>query len=82
MQGLQEVWKVIFENRGAWISTPFTNWKNAVEKMKAREKSNTQCHVQATQAALALEGARSEGSIIQQLQRLKSQEIMENRAAI
>ena len=48
--------------------------------MKAHEKSDI--HVQATQAALALEGARSEGSIIQQLQRVESQERMKNRAAI
>ena len=35
---------------GAWISTPFTNCKNAVERMKAHEKSDTRVH--ATQAAL------------------------------
>ena len=65
---------------GAWIATPFTNWKNAVERMKARENSDTR--VQATQVALVLEGARSEGSIIQQLQRVESQERMKTRVAI
>ena len=42
------------------------------------KKSDTR--VQATQAALALEGACSEGSIIQQLQKVESQE--RSRAAI
>lgn len=55
---------------GAWISTPFTNWKRAVERIKAHEKNDA--HIQATQAALALEGARREGSVIQQLQSRKS----------
>ena len=65
---------------GAWITIPFTNWKNAVERMKANENSDT--HIQATQAALALDKTRRERSIIQQLQRAESLERMKNRAAI
>ena len=48
--------------------------------MKAQGKSDS--NIQATQATLALEGARSEKSIIQHLQRIESQERMKNREAI
>lgn len=40
---------------GVWVTKPFTNWKKAVEKMKAHEKSDV--HAEANQAALAAEGA-------------------------
>lgn len=59
---------------------PFTNWKKAVEKMKAHEKSDL--HSQANLAALAAEGALREGSIVQQLQKVDRQERIRNRAAI
>ena len=65
---------------GVWVTKPFTNWKKAVEKMKAHEKSLL--HSQANQAALAAEGALREGSIIQQLQKVDRQERIRNRAAI
>ena len=65
---------------GVWVTKPFTNWKKAVEKMKAHEKSLL--HSQANQAALAAEGALQEGSIIQQLQKVDRQERVRNRAAI
>ena len=32
---------------GTWVTTPFTNWKKALEKMKARSQSDI--HVQACQ---------------------------------
>ena len=58
--------------------TSFTNWKKAVEKMKAHEKSDQ--HIQAN---LASEGALRAGSIVQQLQRVVDrQEMAKNRAAI
>ena len=72
--------KILATTGGVWITTPFTNWKNGVVRMKAHENSDT--HIQATQASLALERTRREGSIIQQLQRAESQEKMKNRAAI
>ena len=65
---------------GVWVTKPFTNWKKAVEKMKAHEKSDL--HSQASLAALAAEGALREGSIIQQLQKVDRQERTKNRAAI
>ena len=46
--------------------------ENAVVRMKPHENSDT--HIQATQASLALERTHREGSIIQQLQRAESQE--------
>ena len=65
---------------GVWVTKPFTNWKKAVEKMKAHEKSDL--HSQANLAALAAEGALREGSIVQQLQKVDRQERIRNRAAI
>ena len=41
--------------------------------------TKSDAHIQATQAGLALEGSRREGSVIQQLQRVESQERMKNR---
>ena len=63
-----------------WVTKPFTNWKKAVEKMKANEKSDL--HSQANLAALPAEGALREGSIMQQLQNINKQERMRNRAEI
>ena len=36
---------------GVWTTMPFTNWKNAVEKMKAHGSSDA--HIKANQAAFA-----------------------------
>ena len=43
----------------------FWNWKKAVEKMKAHERSDL--HIRASQALLV---ASQEGSVVQQLQRM------------
>lgn len=57
---------------GVWVTKPFSNWKKAVEKMKAHE-----AHIDATQAVLAAERTLREGSIIQQLQKVDRQEKLE-----
>ena len=44
--------KTLLRTGGIWVTHPFTNWKKAVEKMKAHEKSDK--HIQAN---LASEGA-------------------------
>jgi len=59
-----------------WTTKPFSNWKKAVEKMKAHEKSDT--HSQAKDAALAMAETLREGSVVQQLQRAGKQEMMKN----
>ena len=61
---------------GVWTTKPFTNWKNAAARMKAHAKSDG--HIMASQAVLATQG----GSIVQQLQKVGTQERMRNRAAI
>ena len=63
-----------------WTFKPFTNWKKAVEKMKARTKSDA--HIAASQAALAHQTSLHAGSVIQQLQNVAEQERMMNRAAV
>ena len=65
---------------GVWTTKPFTNWKKAVEKMKARTKSDA--HIAASQAALAHQASLHAGSVIQQLQNVAEQERMMNRAAV
>ena len=65
---------------GAWITTPFKNWKKATEKMRAHSKSDV--HIQSCDAELAATRAMKEGSIIQQLQHTGEQEKMKNRTAI
>ena len=72
--------KSLQRTRGVWVTKPFSNWKKAIEKMKAHEKSDV--HIHASQAALAAEGALREGSIMQQLQNVERQERLKNRAAI
>ena len=72
--------KSLQRTRGVWVTKPFSNWKKAIEKMKAHEKSDV--HIHASQAALAAEGALREGSILQQLQNVERQERLKNRAAI
>ena len=70
--------KTLLRTGGIWVTHPFTNWKKAVEKMKAHEKSDQ--HIQAN---LASEGALRAKSIVQQLQRVVDrQERAKNRAAI
>ena len=61
---------------GVWTTKPFTNWKNAAAQMKAHAKSDG--HIMASQVVLATQG----GSIVQQLQKVGTQERMRNRAAI
>ena len=39
---------------GTWVTKPFTNWKKALEKMKAHSQSDI--HVQAFQASMLAEG--------------------------
>ena len=65
---------------GVWTAKPFTNWKKAVEKMKAHTKSDA--HIAASQAALAHQASLHAGSVIQQLQNVAEQERMMNRAAV
>lgn len=72
--------KSLQRTAGVWVTKPFSNWKKAVEKMKAHEKSDT--HSQAKGAALAMAGSLREGTVFQQLQRVEKQERMKNRAAV
>ena len=57
---------------GVWTIRPFTNWKKAVEKMKAHASSDG--NIQANQAALAYLATQHKGSVIQQLQNVAEQE--------
>ena len=59
---------------------PFTNWKKAVEKVKAHTKSDA--HIAASQAALSHQASLHAGSVIQQLQNVAEQKQMMNRAAV
>ena len=72
--------KSLQQTQGIWVTKPFTNWKKAVEKMRAQEKSDL--YSQTNLAFLAAEGALREGSIMQQLQKVDRKERMKNRAAI
>ena len=65
---------------GTWVTKPFTNWKKALEKMKAHSQSDI--HVQACQASMLAERAAREGTIMQQLQQITDEEKMKNRAAV
>ena len=65
---------------GTWVTKPFTNWKEASEKMK--EHSQSDIHVQACQASMLAERAAREGTIMQQLQQITDEEKMKNRAAL
>ena len=60
-----------------WTTKPFTNWKKAVEKMRAHAKSDQ--HSLACQAAIT---ASQSGSVIQQLQNVAEKERKMNRAAV
>ena len=55
----------------------FWNWKEAIEKMKAHEKSGL--HVRTSQA---LQLTSQEGSVVQQLQRMDMLQREKNRAAM
>ena len=72
--------KTLQRTGGAWITKPFTNWKKAVEKMRAHGKSDV--HIQSAQAALEAERAEKEGSVVQRLQQIGEQQKKRNRAAI
>lgn len=72
--------KTLQRTGGAWITKPFTNWKKAVEKMRAHAKSDV--HIHSAQAALEAERAEKEGSIVQRLQQVGEQQKKRNRAAI
>ena len=72
--------KSLQRTEGTWVTKPFTNWKKALEKMKAHSQSNI--HVQACQASMLAERAVREGTIMQQLQQITDEEKMKNRAAV
>ena len=57
---------------GAWISKPFTNWKNVTLKMKSHSKSEV--HLLSCQLDVEADRARIEGSIISQLQNVGEQQ--------
>ena len=61
---------------GVWVTQPFSNWKKAVEKMRAHEKSVTDS--QAKEMALIKAGTLREGSVVQQLLRVEKQERIKN----
>ena len=65
---------------GTWVIKPFTNWKKALEKMKAHSQSDI--HVQACQALMLVERAAREGTIMQQLQQITDEEKLKNRVAV
>ena len=65
---------------GTCVTKPFTNWKKALEKIKAHSQSDI--HVQACQASMVAERAAREGTIMQQLQQITDEEKMKNRAAV
>ena len=65
---------------GAWITKPFTNWKKAVEKMRAHSKSDV--HIQSCQASVLAERATRQGTVIQQLQHVADEDRLKNRRAI
>ena len=65
---------------GVWTTKPFTNWKKAVEKMKAHAKSDA--HIRVSQASLAYQASLHAGSVIQQLQNVAEQERAMNRKAV
>ena len=62
---------------GVWTSKPITNWKKAVQKMRAHAKSDS--NTTATQAALV---CKTSGSIAQKLQNVAEDERKLNRAAV
>ena len=62
---------------GVWVVKSFRNWKKAVEKMKAHERSGL-C-IRASQALLVMS---QEGLVMQQLQRMDMLEREKNRAAV
>ena len=69
--------KSLQRHGGTWVTKAFTNWKKALEKMKAHSQS-----VQACQASILAERAAREGTIMQQLHQITDEEKMKNRAAV
>ena len=49
---------------GVWTTKPFTNWKKAVERMKAHAKSDA--HIKASQATLGYQSSLYARSVVQQ----------------
>uniref|UniRef100_A0A1X7VEY2 TTF-type domain-containing protein n=1 Tax=Amphimedon queenslandica TaxID=400682 RepID=A0A1X7VEY2_AMPQE len=62
---------------GVWTTTPFRNWKKAVEKMKAHSQTNT--HIKAYQGTLSTQHS---GSVVQQLQNVAEQDRRINQVAV
>ena len=65
---------------GAWITKPFNNWKKALEKMRAHSQSDV--HIQACTADLAVATTLRDGTIIEQIQNVSEQQRVKNRTAI
>lgn len=68
------------QSGGGWVSKPFSNWKKAVEKMKAHERSEN--HIQARDAVVVAGEVLRKGSVTQQQQKAERQERARNREAI
>ena len=62
---------------GVWVTKPLQNWKKAIERMKAHERSSL--YTQASQALLVIS---KQGLVVQQLQKVSMQEREQNRAAM
>ena len=62
---------------GAWITKPFNNWKNAIEKMRAHARSDT--HIQSCEAEIV---AARRGGIVQQLHHVSEEEKVKDRVAV
>ena len=71
--------KTLERTGGVWTTKPFTNWKKAVEKMRAHAKSDS--HITASQAAIAYHQG-SHAGVIQLLGKVAEQERLMNRAAV
>ena len=76
----QKAGKSLQRTGDTWVTNPFTNWKKALEKMKANSQSDIR--VQASQTLMLAERAAREGTIMQQLQQITDEEKMKNRAAV
>ena len=66
--------------KGVWVTTPFNNWKNALEKMKIHTQSDQ--HKDACQTEMAGSEAQNQGTIIWQLQQIGEDVRVKNRMII
>ena len=73
----KESGKSLQRTGGVWVTKPFQNWKRAVEKMRAHERSES--HIRASEALLL---AAKSGTIAQQLQSTGELERAKYRAAV